>query len=178
MKRLLYLFGEPGTGKITVARILQERLDWKLFWLHDLDTVCEIVGKYPLPRLMDTISLAVLEELMANGQDIIYVRPSRDLRTREGVRALACINNYAVYSIHLWANYDTLVERVENRRNGSKFRVRSRDDLDFYLGSRHSTMIVSGECLVNTDNTTPEKVADTIQDLVQFTAPVMSSANS
>ena len=129
-RQLLYLFGEPGTGKITVARILQKRLGWKLFWLHDLDKVCAIVDRYPLPRLMDKISLAVLEELMAEGQDLIYVRPSRDMQTREGVRDLADLNNYVTYSICLGALYDTLVDRIKSSfiRKITKFKRKTQID--------------------------------------------------
>lgn len=161
-KRLIYLFGDPGTGKITTARILQRRLGWKLFWLHDLDTVCQIVGRYPLPRLMDKISLAVLDELM-DGRDLIYVRPSRDPETRQGVRELAESKGYRIYPVRLWAGYETLVRRVEGRSNGDSFRASSRADLNRYLMSRPSTRLNEpGECVINTENMIPEQVADVI----------------
>lgn len=170
--RFLYLFGEPGTGKITVARILQERLapsegsrGWKLFWLHDLDTVCQIVGRYPLPRLMDRISEAVLDELL-DGQDVIYVRPSRDTETRERVRALAESKGYRTYSVRLWAPYETLVKRVEERVSGSKYRASSRADLDRYLTNRPGNITSIGECLVNTDRISAREVADQIMGLI------------
>ena len=167
-RQLLYLFGEPGTGKITVARILQKRLGWKLFWLHDLDKVCAIVDRYPLPRLMDKISLDVLEELMAEGQDLIYVRPSRDVQTREGVRDLADLNSYVTYSICLWASYDTLVDRIESRENGSALRISSKQGLDEYLSTRVPTLVVASEYLVHTENCIAAEVADEILDSIQI----------
>lgn len=161
MRRLLYLFGEPGTGKITVARLLQQRLGWKLFWLHDLDTVCAIVGKYPLPRLMDRVSEAVLDELLATEQDVIYVRPSRDAETRRRIRELALGRYYSYFPICLWTNYATLAERVM-RREPDPFRVHTREGLDAYLSERPRSVTQPGECLINTEGRTPEQVADAI----------------
>ena len=161
-KQLLYLFGEPGTGKITVARILQERLGWRLFWLHDLDPVCTIVGRYPLPRLMDRISVAVLEELMDAGESIIYVRPSRDRESVAGVLDLAKAAGYGCYPIRLTAPYWTLVERVSSR-GSSKFRIGGEEELDRYLDARPSTSACLASTSIYTGHLTPEQVADEVQ---------------
>ena len=160
-KQLLYLFGEPGTGKITVARILQQRLGWRLFWLHDLDPVCSIVGRYPIPRLMDRVSAAVLEELMDQQDNIIYVRPSRDRETVLKVMALAEQNGYTVHPIRLIARRDTLVSRVSNREK-SQHRVSSEYELNRYL-ERPATSREVSAVFVSTDHLTAEQVADTIQ---------------
>lgn len=166
-KRLLYTYGEPGTGKITVARILRKRLGWRLFWLHDLDAVCAIVERYPLPRLMDRISLAVLEELMDDEQDIIYVRPSRDLDTVTKVLGLAESKGYAVYLFQLWATHETLVERVTARVK-SEFRVSSRADLNVYLSARPPTSEWRRcDGFICTEDRTAEEVADEIQRLME-----------
>lgn len=161
-KNLLYLFGEPGTGKITVARILQQRLGWRLFWLHDLDSVCSIVGRYPLPRLMDRVSAAVLEEMMDQQDSIIYVRPSRDRETVLKVLALAEANGYAVHPIRLIARRDTLVSRVSNREK-SEHRVSSEYELNRYLDARPVTSCEVNAAVLSTDDLTAEQVADTIQ---------------
>ena len=161
-KQLLYLFGEPGTGKITVAQILQQRLGWRLFWLHDLDPVCSIVGRYPIPRLMDRVSAAVLEELMDQQDNIIYVRPSRDRETVLKVLALAEANGYTVHPIRLIARRDTLVSRVSNREK-SQHRVSSEYELNRYLESRPATSREVSAVFVSTDHLTAEQVADTIQ---------------
>lgn len=165
MKRLLYIFGEPGTGKITVARILQERLGWRLFWLHDLDPVCAIVGRYPLPRLMDRISLAVLGEMMDAGEDIIYVRPSRDRQTVEKVLKLAEATRYRSYLVRLWAPKSIMTERV-SARPPSQFRVADGADLAEYLNGRPSSSALLPALLVRTNERTPEQVADEVQQYI------------
>lgn len=164
-KQLLYLLGEPGTGKITVARILQARLGWRLFWLHDLDSVCAIVGRYPIPRLMDRISKAVLEELMADGHNIIYVRPSRDRESVAGVLDLARAASYGTCLVRLWADRDTLVERVSSRGK-SACRIGSAEELDRYLLARPATNGGLGAATINTVGKPPEQVADEIQHLL------------
>ena len=162
-RQLLYIFGEPGTGKITVARILQKRLGWRLFWLHDLDLVSEIVGRYPLPRLMDRVSEAVLEELMSTGEDLIYVRPSRETKTRRGVAAICARHDYTRIAVQLIAPYETLVERV-TARGESRFRAGSKADLDRYLKSRPGHgFINAGEYILSTWDKSPEQAADNIE---------------
>lgn len=170
-KQLLYLMGEPGTGKITTARILQERLGWRLFWLHDLDAVCAIVGRYPLPRLMDKVSLAVLEAMMEEEQSIIYVRPSRDRETIDRVTALATANGYAPHLFQLWAEYSTMVKRV-GQREQSSFRISSQEGLDTYLNARPSAPWWNTPThLVSTEEKTPEQVADAILQILKKEQP-------
>lgn len=161
-KKLLYLFGEPGTGKITIAHILQARLGWRLFWLHDLDPICSIVGRYPLPRLMDRVSLAVLEELMEAGENIVYVRPSRDRESVARVLDLARFAGYESYPIRLWAPRWALLERVATREP-SQFRVGNNEQLTRYLDNRPSTSDCLASMTVNTFDQTPEQSADEIE---------------
>ena len=168
-KRLLYLFGEPGVGKITTARVLQERLGWRLFWLHDLDAVCRIVGRYPLPRLMDAVSVAVLKEMMLYGEDVIYVRPSRDRVTVERVLATAKNREYTTYLVRLTAAYKTLVTRVESRPKDD-FRLSSRGQLDDYRTSRRETTaadLPNGAFTLDTTDLTPDKAADAVLTFLQ-----------
>lgn len=160
-KRILYIYGPPGTGKITVARILEKKLGWRLFWLHDLDSVCSIVGRYPIPRLMDRISAAVLEELMDDGKDIIYVRPSRDRETVLRVLALAESKGYASYPVRLWADEETLLRRVR-RREMSKYRVSNWQQLQNYLNGRPESSNEVHANTISTDDATPEKVVECI----------------
>lgn len=175
-KTLLYLFGEPGTGKITVARILQQRLGWKLFWLHDLDSVCQIVGRYPLPRLMDEISLAVLEALMEGGEDVIYVRPSRDRETVEEVLCLAARYPHRAVPVRLTASKETMRQRVSSRPL-SQFRASSEADLDRYLSGRPATSVEVEAYTVSTDGIPPEWIAAKIQKYLECEEKVRGNRN-
>lgn len=173
-KRLLYLFGDPGTGKITVARLLERALGWKLFWLHDLDEVCKIVGRYPVPRLMDDVSCAVLGELMSCGQDIIYVRPSRSQGSITRVQGTAHMYGYEVTLVRLMANYSTLVERVESRglANGQLHtRIGCKRQLDSYLDARPPCPIQEEERCIDTTHVPPEDVAARVLEILRSYNP-------
>lgn len=163
-KHFLYLRGEPGSGKITVARLLQEQLGWRLFWIHDLDNIARLVGDHRVPRLMDAVSGAVIKHLLASGQDIIYVRPSRERRTVELVHDLAAQAGYKFTLVSLCASYDTLLKRVCQRPDteGNAFRIKTKARLDEYLTDRPLTEI-DGDLVIDTDLRTPAEVAELIK---------------
>src|SRR3989344_2348153 len=117
MKTFLYIRGNPGTGKITVARALQEKLGWRLFWLHDLkNAVYNIVQEHRIPRLMDEITVPVVRHLSEKGENIIYVRPSPEKETVENIHQT--VQRYPEYRfcvVRLTAEYETVHYRVINR---------------------------------------------------------------
>lgn len=170
MKTFLYIRGVPGTGKITVARILQRGLRWKLFWLHDLDAIWKVIGSHDVPRLMDQVTAPILRHLCATGENIIYVRPSRDAETVMAAKTIAEEHGYRVVVVRLVADYATLVERVENRP-ASEFRASSRNDLYAYLKRPVSIAGVLGddlweEQIIHSHGVTPDQVAVAITSLL------------
>ncbi len=163
-KTLLYLRGEPGSGKITTARILAKDLGWKLFWIHDLDAICQIIGSSKIPRLMDTVTEAVIRELFRKQENFIYVRPSRDRETVAGITFEARSFGYNVVIVNLNAAYDKLVERVTNRSSNGH-RITTKEGLDEYLESRPQVAI-HNETAIDTTWMKPEEVAAKIKGLL------------
>lgn len=161
---LLFIRGEPGSGKITVARILEARLGWKLFWLHDLDGIVKIVGGNKIPRLMDDITKPVLTHLIREHKNLIYVRPARDRETVDEVKSLAAKLGVKVKVVRLTASFDRLVYRVEQRDEAS-YRLSSKLELEEYLKAR-PLAVMEGEAVINTDAITPEETAATIEGLL------------
>lgn len=166
MPTLLYIRGVPGSGKITVARILEKELGWTLFWVHDLDPVARVVGSHKIPRLMDDLCSRVIRHLANQEKDIIYVRPSRDAETvRRVYSVFAGRPEYRVVQVLLTASYENLVKRVTSR-DCSDQRVKTKADLDDYLNARPG-WVGEDSLVINTDDLTPDGVALMIKRAVE-----------
>lgn len=165
-KHFIYLRGQPATGKITIARILEKELGWKVFWFHELkNAVYDIVKEHRIPRLMDDLTRPILQFLLERGDDLIYVRPSPDKETIESVNSL--LQEYPDYDIkvvRLTATYETLLERVKNRKD--EYRISTKEDLDEYVNSRPETPF-PGEYSIATDGYTPEEIAKEIIKIIE-----------
>lgn len=167
MPNLLYIRGTPGSGKHTVAKLLEQRLGWTLFWQHDLDAICKIVGSHPgdcsLARVMDEVTAPILRHLLSEDRNVIYVRPSRDEQTVWNVRRmLAYEHNFTL--VRLEASYETLVRRVEQRA-ATDYRISTTSQLRQYMTDRPMGLI-PGEHVIDTDDLTPEQVADEVLRII------------
>lgn len=146
---LLYIRGEPGAGKITVARELEKSLGWKPVWLHDLDVVCRIVGEHPVPRLMEQVTEPIVRHLLARQKNVIFVRPSRDALTVNRMRHVASDEGARFVVVCLTASRETRLERVTSRE-ASEFRIHDAAGLNEYQSARPEQPI-DGEYRIATD---------------------------
>lgn len=96
--QFIFIRGRPATGKITVARIIEKELGWKVFWLHELkNTIVDIVKEHRIPRLIDNLTDSILRFIMDRGDNVIFVRPSPDKETVEAIIGLvAAYDNYVI----------------------------------------------------------------------------------
>lgn len=165
MSHFLYLRGNPGVGKITVAKLIEADLGWKVFWFHDIkNAVSDIVGERRIPLLMDEVTVPILRHLLARDENLIYVRPSADRKTVDGVRAV--IKDYPQYQFHpvrLTASYENLVSRVSKRDD--PYRIGDQAALDEYLSTRELVEL-EDEMAVATDELTPQQVAANVIGLL------------
>lgn len=167
MPTVCYLRGAPGTGKNTVARIIERDLGWPRLWVHQLDSVYRVIGNYKVPRLTDTIMRAVANHLCEDGKDFLFVRPSRDSESVYSIRDMVMRFHpgYQFVAVKLTASYQTLVTRVTRRWAESPFRLTTKESLDEYLNARPESDF-PGEHVIDTTALTPEQVAGRIKELL------------
>jgi hypothetical protein len=72
---LLFVFGPPAVGKMTVGRAIAEASDFRLFHNHHLLEPLLDVFDYGTPsfnRLLEEFRLRVLQEASTSGTDLVY----------------------------------------------------------------------------------------------------------
>lgn len=165
MPTVLYIRGSPGTGKRTIADIIERDLGWPVLWVHLLDPVFHAIGQYKVPTLTDKLMRNVAGWLMKEHRDFMIVRPTRDARSLEGIQAEAKSYDYTFLPVRLTASYATLCTRITRRWHESPFRLTTKEALDEYLNARPESEF-PGEHVIDTDKLTPEQVAGRIKELL------------
>lgn len=167
MPVVVYIRGAPGTGKRTVADLLERDLKWPVLWVHHFDAVYNAIGEYKAPSLTNKLMLATAQFMFERGKNFLVVRPSRDALS---VRIMAVDSTryrhqYKFIPVRLTASYRNLCTRVTRRWHESPFRLTTKEALDEYLDARPEQPF-DGEHVIDTDNLTPEQVAGKIKELL------------
>lgn len=165
MKTLLYVRGEPGTGKHTVGQMVANYLGWPMLWVHLFDPVYRLVGDHRVPALTDELMTATATHLMSSGRDFLVVRPSRWWGSVSDVRTEAEGRGYRFVLVRLAAEYPTMLSRVLSRSDRSEFRISTKEALDEYLAARPAVEL--DETVIDTTRTGPELVARRVVSLVE-----------
>lgn len=165
MPTCLYLRGAPGTGKRTVADLLERDLGWPVLWVHAFDPIYKAIGEYKVPELTDTFMTATASHMMKQGRDIILVRPSRDFESVQRINKAAYWLGCTFVPVRLTASYATLCTRITRRWHDSPFRLTTKEALDEYLNARPESEF-PGEHVIDTDKLSPEQVAGRIKELL------------
>ena len=167
--KLLFLYGPPASGKLTVANKLSELTKIPLFHNHlSRDIVKDIYGKNLLNHyaLVDQIRFDVLSYCANQGTDIIFTYVYEGKTDDENVRKLinAIKNNGGdVVFIELKASREDLIKRVSNdsRKLYKKLidpeeMTRITEDLSIY------SMPFVDSFVINTSELSPEESANFI----------------
>ncbi len=118
--KLIFLYGPPASGKLTIAEILSERTGIPLFHNHlSRDLVKDIYGDKLRQNyeLVDRIRFDVLDYCSKNQTDLIFTYVYEGSDDDENVRQFIDIiekNNGEVVFVELTAKKEDLISRVDN----------------------------------------------------------------
>lgn len=164
---LIFVYGPPGVGKLTVARELARATGYKLFHNHlSIDCARSVFefGTKPFSRTLDKIRMAVFEEAASEGVSLIftfvYACP-QDTSYVEHVCAAVEERGGRVYLVRLVCDSEELEQRVPHPERERAGKIASLDTLR-ELTARYSIFSpVEGRESLSVDNTSlaPVEVA-------------------
>lgn len=169
--KLVILYGPPGVGKLTVARLLAKKTGYHVLHNHlFIELLCSLFdwGSKPYTELITRYRLELLE--MASTQKLsgvimtfIYgveinekeVRKLYNTMKKKGVR---------VYFVKLDCNLRMLEKRITQHSRKEFTKIRKVRDLRRFLKkhSMHQTTPVGENFLIDTTNKSAQKVASSI----------------
>ena len=168
--KLLFLYGPPATGKLTVARELAERTGFKLFDNHaSINAVLPFFafGTPSFNRVVGTFRKQVIEEAAKTGLDLIftlvYAMPHDDEHVAELTR-LVEDNGGEVMFVRLWCSEEELRRRIQTPARASQHKLTSVEVLEDLLKKYDLfSAIPNRESLVvDTTQLAPDAVAERI----------------
>lgn len=129
--RLVFLYGAPGVGKLTVGRELSALTGFRLFHNHltvDLALALFEFGSGPFVELRERVWLAAFREAARAGVSLVFTfSPERTVRPRFIPDALAAVGGGGgeVLFVELTCEARELERRMESEARGQFGKLRS-----------------------------------------------------
>ena len=166
----IVLIGLRGSGKTAVGRILAQKMGRELIEMDELIalkaglTIPEIVAKHGWEKFREieedvTSQVAKLDNIInASGGGVVTSGKNIARLKKKGVL------------VWLQASVDTLVNRTgEDSRRPPLVKGRSRrEDMEIALKERKPLYQQAADLAINTENKTPEEVADLVIELLKI----------
>ena len=167
---LLFLYGSPGVGKMTVSKYISNITGWTDFHLHH--TIDYVRSIFPREiegseELVDDFSLKMINFASRNDIDLIYTyvyaREADDYFIRHLIK-LSKKNNINIFFVNLVCDFDQNITRIKDKkRNNFKkiISVKKFKDLHKKYDLLSSISYVNN-LVVETTNQTEKQTADFI----------------
>lgn len=168
--KLLFIYGPPAAGKLTVANEVAERTGFKVFHNHlSIDAILPVFefGSNPFSRLVEMIRTETVAEAARENVDLIYTfcyAKGHDESHVERVRKAVADNGGEVFFALLTCEVDELKRRIvmEDRRKFGK--ANTVEMMEMFLETYDLSSPVPDSDTLTIDNTTlsPSDVAERI----------------
>ena len=176
--RLVFIYGPPGVGKLTVANELARLTSYKVFHNHlSINCVRPVFdfGTPSMPKLVTQIRLAVLEEAAREDIDIIftfvYAHPEDAAFVEKTCNLIERFNG-SVSPVRLTCDMKVLEQRVGSVERKSLGKLTTVEPV-YQLMERHDLLSPApGQKSLTIDNTmlAPAEVAQRVVDYFRLTA--------
>lgn len=167
--KLIFIYGPPASGKLTISEILSERTSIPLFHNHlSRDLVKDIYKEDLMDHyaLVDTIRIDVLDYCSKKDTDLIFTYVYGGKDDDANVKTFTEIvkkNNGEVIFVELTANREDLISRVKNE---SRERYKKLTDPEILSKITEDMSIYSmpnvNSLKINTSELEPSESADLI----------------
>lgn len=168
--KLLFIYGSPAVGKLTVANKIAKKTNFKVFHNHlSVDCVEPIFerGSTSFEKLIDLIRLETVAEAARVGQNLIYTfcyaKDLDDAHVKKITRAVE-ENGGEVYFVLLTADKAEIEKRVLNDSRKSFGKVQTVEMMRYFFETYDLFSPVSEResLIIDNTNISPETVAEHI----------------
>jgi hypothetical protein len=168
--KLLFIYGSPAAGKMTVANEIAKRNGFKVFHNHlSIECVKPIFeyGTKPFGRLIEVIRFEVAEEAARAGVDIIYTfcyAKGLDDAHVTGIARRVEENGGEVCFVQLLCDKETLKQRAKSESRKQYSKAASDEIMDYFFKSYDLFSPVPDRETLRIDNTDlePDEAAEQI----------------
>lgn len=174
--RLVYLYGPPAVGKLTVARRLQERTEFRLFHNHlTVDALVSVFdfGSPPFTEVLHRVRLDVFSTAARTGVDVLFTNNSAwavdDGRAKfaafaETVRRTVEDGGGVVHYVRLVAPPNVLLQRVANESRRQHGKLLDAARLEQILDTHDERSLHDDDLVIDTATLEPDAAAAEIAE--------------
>jgi cytidylate kinase len=170
--KLLFIYGPPAAGKLTVSNEIAGRTGFKVFHNHlTIDAITPVFdfGTPSFGKLVSQIRIDTIAEAAREGVDLIYtfcyVKPSDDGHIRRVIDAVES-NGGSLCPVLLCCSIDELEQRVTRESRSSFKKISTREALRNLLDAHDlfSTIPARDSLVVDNTGLTAADAAELIID--------------
>jgi len=182
-KIIVFIYGIPASGKLTVARELSKKTGFTLFHNHlILDIIFNLYGWESIEgqKIRETMYFDLTKSLISENKNIIfthvyqpnYVYPSgiSDKLFVTKLKNIAKKNGYNFFPVQLVCDNKELLKRVINPSRKINSKVNTKKELMKWLSNEDSTISLEFpfNITINNTNLSPIKTANMIIKNIPF----------